>query len=80
MRDVFDRNEAGGVGGNAGAISAASGEQQYLRPQQRLKMAEKFIIGLYSYDLHDNREYASKWGLDTEIDDSLKRRLGELMS
>lgn len=80
MRDVFDRNEAGGAGGIAGGTSAPSGEQQYLRPQQRLKMAEKFIIGLYSYDLHDNREYASKWGLDTEIDDSLKRRLGELMS
>jgi hypothetical protein len=38
----------------------------------------RVISGLYSYDLHDNREYASLWGLDTEIDDKLKRRLGEL--
>jgi hypothetical protein len=75
MRDIFARDESGGVGS-----PGSSGKQQYLQPQQRLKMAEKFIIGLYSYDLHDNREYASKWGLDTEIDDSLKRRLGELMT
>ena len=75
MRDIFARDESGGVGS-----PGSSGKQQYLQPQQRLKMAQKFIIGLYSYDLHDNREYASKWGLDTEIDDSLKRRLGELMT
>jgi hypothetical protein len=29
-------------------------------------------------DLHDNREFSSAIGLDTEVEDAFKRRLGAL--
>jgi hypothetical protein len=62
MREIFKRNESK----NSTVQSRSTVD------------TSRVISGLYSYDLHDNREYASLWGLDTEIDDKLKRRLGEL--